>query len=104
MEGWRSLFGLFFITFIHTVIGENVIILHPVYTGSHHNALRIFASYLANEKGHNVTMVKMKESPKKYSDGKNFKVIELALIDKSGWCSDYVNKKGKKAFSVESNQ
>ena len=39
-------------------LASNILILHPIYSGSHEHVLRSVAEHLIKNRGHNVTQVK----------------------------------------------
>ena len=76
----------------------NVLIMHPIYAGSHHFALKTFAKYLVDERGHNVTMIKFAQVNDKPLEDKSLRVINLPILDEDNRCHKFVNDKGKVDF------
>jgi hypothetical protein len=48
---------LLFSFFILLTDGANILILHPIYSGSHEHVLRTVGEHLVENRGHNVTQV-----------------------------------------------
>ena len=73
--------------------GENILILHPVFCGSHESVLRSLGNHLVQQ-GHQVTQVlfKHKKSPKELNT--NVSIFTLTINDNLNNCGRYVNDKG----------
>ena len=73
--------------------GENILILHPVFCGSHESVLRTLGNHLVQQ-GHQVTQVlfKHKKSPEELNT--NVSIITLTINDHLNNCGRYVNDEG----------
>lgn len=76
------------------VSGSNVLIIHPVYSGSHHIVMKQFGDYLVT-RGHTVTQVKFQQANRHSSPDTNVTVIDLKIRDRNGECTRYINPTGK---------
>ncbi|XP_059096110.1 UDP-glucuronosyltransferase 2A3-like [Tigriopus californicus] len=74
-------------------LADRILIIHPIYAGSHHSLLRALGDKLVDH-GHEVTLFKAKEAgfvPKKSS----VEIIEFPILDHRQICSRYINDKGE---------
>ena len=46
-----------FLALFSTLDGANILVLHPIYSGSHEHVLRNVGEHLMKNRGHNVTQV-----------------------------------------------
>ena len=76
------------------VDSSNVLIIHPVYSGSHHIVLRQFGDYLVS-RGHSVTQIKFQQANRNLSPDTNVTVLDLKIRDKTGECMRYINPGGE---------
>ena len=58
----------------------NILIIHPVYSGSHHIVLRSFGDYLVS-RGHSVTQIKFRQANTPLHVDSNVEVIDLEIRD-----------------------
>ena len=90
---WMVLYtGLFCV--LSGVEGANILILHPVYSGSHTIVLRQFGDYLVS-RGHHVTQVKFRQSNSNSDPHSKVDVLNLAVKDPSRQCWNFINADGE---------
>ena len=73
--------------------GENILILHPIYCGSHEFVLRSLGDHLV-QRGHQVTQVRFKQKNSHMELKTNVSVLTLNISDHLNNCARYVNDKG----------
>jgi len=71
----------------------NILILHPIYCGSHEFVLRNLGDYLI-KKGHSVTQVRFKQSNSHTKLETNVTVITLDIVDHLDNCGRYIDQHG----------
>ena len=77
-----------------SVQAANILILHPLYVGSHTIVLQQFGDYLVS-RGHHVTQVKFRESNSKLNPNTKVEVIDLPARDPTGQCWNFINSDGE---------
>ena len=75
-----------------SIDGSNILIIHPLYTGSHVVALQSFGDFMMS-RGHNVTVIRFQNVADAQVKS-NITVVGLKLKSKHGYCSNYVNSDG----------
>ena len=87
----------------------NILILHPLYAGSHELTLRSIGNHLVKERGHNVTQLMFQHTNMNISLSSELEnevdIIPLRIRDPKNECSQYINKDGQfdiGSFSVAS--
>ena len=73
--------------------GENILILHPIYCGSHEFVLRSLGDHLV-QRGHQVTQVRFKQKNSHMELKTNVSVLTLNISDHLNNCGRYVNDEG----------
>ena len=73
--------------------GENILILHPIYCGSHEFVLRSLGDHLV-QRGHQVTQVRFKQKNSHMELKTNVSVLTLNIKDHLNNCGRYVNDEG----------
>ena len=86
--------SLLVLTLLHIVHSANILILHPVYSGSHEFLLRHLGEHLANKRGHKVTQVIYKHTQMKKRAQTNVDLMALTLKDGNKLCPKYINPDG----------
>ena len=82
-------FVVWILEVLTAVHSANILILHPLYSGSHTIVLRQFGDYLVS-RGHNVTQVKFRQSNSNSDPDTQVKVIDLPILDRDGSCGDFI--------------
>ena len=77
----------------HCVQGANVLIILPLYTGSHGIILESFGEYMMT-RGHNVTMIKFQDANRPRVESK-INIVDLKVQDGQGYCSSYLDSEGR---------
>ena len=87
----------------------NILILHPLYAGSHELTLRSIGNHLVKERGHNVTQLMFQHTNMNISlssDAENeVDIIPLRIRDPKKECTQYINGDGQfdiGSFSIAS--
>ena len=87
----------------------NILILHPLYAGSHELTLRSIGNHLVKERGHNVTQLMFQHTNMNISlssDSENeVDIIPLRIRDPKKECTQYINGDGQfdiGSFSIAS--
>lgn len=78
----------------HSVISSNILIIQPLFSGSHGIILRIFCDYLIT-RGHNVTVLKFQTVQEPKFDNSSVNVIEFPAKDGHRNCPNYFTPEGK---------
>ena len=76
------------------VQGANILILHPLYAGSHDLVLRLVGDRLVS-RGHTVTQVRYVGTNMKYDLDTNVTVVTLRIDDAGYPCPRYINREGE---------
>jgi len=83
------------------VNGANILILHPLYAGSHDLVLRLIGDRLVS-RGHTVTQVRYAGTNMKYDLDTNVTVMTLKIDDSGYPCPRYINRKGE--FDIQNRE
>ena len=84
---------------IHVFECANILILHPLYAGSHELTLRSIGNHLVKERGHNVTQVMFQHTnmnvsiPSKSENLVN--IVPFRIRDTKKECTRYINEDGQ---------
>ena len=77
----------------------NILILHPLYAGSHELTLRSIGNHLVKERGHNVTQIMFRHTNMNVSLSSStdnlVNVIPLRIRDTKNECQRYINEDGE---------
>ena len=88
-----------FVVFIQMIECANILILHPLYAGSHELTLRSIGNHLVKERGHNVTQIMFQHTNMNMSiasDTDNFvNIVPLRIRDTKNECTRYINQDGQ---------
>ena len=87
------LFFLYSFGIVDMISGENILILHPIYCGSHEFVLRTLGDHLV-QRGHQVTQVRFKQKNSHMDLKTNVSVLTLNISDHLNNCGRYVNEDG----------
>jgi len=83
------------------VEGANILILHPLYAGSHDLVLRLIGDRLVS-RGHTVTQVRYAGTNMKYDLDTNVTVMTLKIDDSRYPCPRYINRNGE--FDIQNRE
>ena len=96
------IFCMILCCFIHQQNCANILILHPLYCGSHELTLRTIGKHLVKQRGHNVTQLMFQHTHINITmaastdqDERQVNVIPLTIRDREKECSNYVNGEGQ---------
>ena len=85
--------------FIQVCESANILILHPLYSGSHELTLRSIGNHLVKERGHNVTQIIFRHTNMNISlssDAENeVDILPLRIRDPKKECTRYINEDGQ---------
>lgn len=73
--------------------GGNILILHPIFAGSHVEVLRQFGEHLV-QRGHEVTQVMYKEKGQSEIVDSNVEIMNLPIKTESKFCETYFSQGG----------
>ena len=109
MNGTKEIFLICLFVFIQVTNCAKILILHPLYAGSHELTLRSIGNHLIKERGHSVTQVMFQHTNMNISlssDTKNkVDIIPLRIRDPKKECTQYINEDGQfdiGSFSIAS--
>ena len=105
----KEIFLISLFVFIQVTKCAKILILHPLYAGSHELTLRSIGNHLIKERGHNVTQVMFQHTNMNISlssDTENeVEIIPLRIRDPKKECTQYINEDGQfdiGSFSIAS--
>ncbi len=84
---------LIFLSLLRICLGGNVLILHPIFAGSHVEVLRQFGEHLV-QRGHKVTQVMYKERGQSEKVDSVVEVMNLPIKTESKFCETYFSQDG----------
>ena len=109
MNRIKEIFLICLFVFIQVTKCAKILILHPLYAGSHELTLRSIGNHLIKERGHSVTQVMFQHTNMNISlssDTENkVDIIPLRIRDPKKECTQYINKDGQfdiGSFSIAS--
>ncbi|XP_023346393.1 UDP-glucuronosyltransferase 2C1 isoform X2 [Eurytemora carolleeae] len=91
---------VFLSIFFRYAKGSNILVLHPLYAGSHELVLRIIGDELVR-RGHNVTQVRFLQTNSQNNLDTRVHVITVPIDGKKYPCSRYINEDGE--FDIGKN-
>ena len=87
------------LTFIQVFECANILILHPLYAGSHELTLRSIGNHLVKQRGHNVTQVMFQHTNMNVSISSKSEnlvnIVPFRIRDTKKECTRYINEDGQ---------
>ena len=89
-----TLVSLLLASLVHFTLGSNILVVQPIFSGSHEFILRLFAEYMTT-RGHTVTVVRFASVKNPKFSNSSVNVINVKPLDDDGSCSNFITPDGK---------